>query len=218
MKVELVSVSASDDMVVKAAKVSTLGTQSLDAEASVGLINYLMSNKHMSPFEHNSFTFMVQAPIFVTREMLRHRISSFNEESGRYRELDTLFYYPDQQRPLRQVGKTGDYQFEMANELREKALLLMDDAYGNAEQIYHELLELGVAKEVARMVLPVGVYSTIYFTVNARSLMNFLDLRLANNAQWEIRWVAKQMLPHFAQAMPVTYNAWINTRTIDESR
>lgn len=208
MKVELINVSASDDMVVRAAQVSTKGANVV-AESNLGLINYLMRNQHLSPFEHNSFTFLVHAPIFVTREMLRHRAgTSFNEESGRYRELDTTFYYPDQQRPLRQVGKTGDYQFEMANELREKTLMLMDEAYGVAEEMYSRLLELGVAKEVARMVLPVGLYSTIYFTVNARSLMNFLDLRLADNAQWEIRWVAKAMLPHFAQAMPVTYNAW----------
>jgi len=110
--VEMVRASASDADVIFAARVSTAGEQSLedvnaDAERSSGLINYLMRDRHGSPFEHNSMTFFVRAPIFVWREHMRHRIASYNEESGRYRQLEPVFYVPGHDRPVVQVGKTG---------------------------------------------------------------------------------------------------------------
>src|SRR5690349_23253468 len=114
--VELVRASAQDADVLFAARVSTQGEQSLDqldadAQRSKGLINYLMRDRHGSPFEHNSMTFYVQAPIFVFREFMRHRIASYNEESGRYRELRPVFYVPGPERRLVQVGKPGAYDF-----------------------------------------------------------------------------------------------------------
>src|SRR5919202_5123736 len=112
--VELVRASAQDADVLFAARVSTQGEQSLeqleaDPQRSKGLINYLMRARHGSPFEHNSMTFYVQAPIFVFREFMRHRIASYNEESGRYRELEPVFYVPAPDRKLAQVGKPGAY-------------------------------------------------------------------------------------------------------------
>ena len=117
--VELVRSSAHDSDVLFAARVSTQGEQTLesaqdadlDASRSKGLINYLMRDRHGSPFEHNSMTFYVQAPIFVFREFMRHRIASYNEESGRYRELKPVFYVPGPERNLVQVGKAGAYDF-----------------------------------------------------------------------------------------------------------
>ncbi|MDP2013819.1 MAG: FAD-dependent thymidylate synthase, partial [Actinomycetota bacterium] len=114
--VELVRDSANDADVVFAARVSTAGEQSLDdvdadAGSSKGLINFLMRERHGSPFEHNSMTFFVQAPIFVWREHMRHRMASYNEESGRYRELKPVFYVPARDRQLVQIGKTGAYEF-----------------------------------------------------------------------------------------------------------
>src|ERR671928_737300 len=114
--VELVRASAQDADVLFAARVSTQGEQSLgdveaDASRSKGLINYLMRDRHGSPFEHNSMTFYVQAPIFVFREFMRHRIASYNEESGRYREMRPVFYVPGPERKLVQVGKAGKYDF-----------------------------------------------------------------------------------------------------------
>src|SRR5919202_3863829 len=114
--VELVRASAQDADVLFAARVSTQGEQSLDqldadAQRSKGLINYLMRDRHGSPFEHNSMTFYVQAPIFVFREFMRHRMASYNEESGRYRELRPVFYVPGPQRRLQQRGKPGHYEF-----------------------------------------------------------------------------------------------------------
>src|SRR5688572_18003228 len=119
MTVELVRSSAHDSDVLFAARVSTQGEKTLDAAASGaeatdrdrGLINYLMRDRHGSPFEHNSMTFYVQAPIFVFREFMRHRIASYNEESGRYRELRPVFYVPGPERNLVQVGKPGAYDF-----------------------------------------------------------------------------------------------------------
>lgn len=207
MEVKLISKMADDLSVVQSARVSTEGQRSLDGEAEPRLINYLMRERHASPFEHAVFTFYVRAPIFVTREILRHRTASFNEESGRYRELDGTYYYPNE-RPLRQVGKTGDYKFEAGEDLRDITLDGFDLAYGTAQTVYEELLIAGVAKEVARMVLPVGIYSSMYITMNARGLMNFLSLRTAPNAQYEIREVASQMELAFEEAMPITYDAW----------
>src|SRR3954463_3872156 len=114
--VELVRSSAQDADVLFAARVSTQGEQSLaqldaDPQRSKGLINFLMRDRHGSPFEHNSMTFYVQAPIFVFREFMRHRIASYNEESGRYRELRPVFYVPGPERRLQQRGKPGHYEF-----------------------------------------------------------------------------------------------------------
>jgi thymidylate synthase (FAD) len=210
MDVKLIEDMADDIHVVRAARVSTEGNKSIDAKASERLILYLMRNKHASPFEHSMFTFYVHAPIFITREILRHRWASFNEESGRYRELDPDFYYPkDENRPLQQVGKTGDYQFVTAEHLREDVLNKFEEAYGTAWSAYELMLHDGVAKEVARMVLPLGIYSSLYVTMNARSLMNFLALRTANDAQWEIRYIASQMEYFFQDIMPLTHNAWV---------
>jgi thymidylate synthase (FAD) len=209
MIVQLIDSMASDLNVVQAAKVSTLGEASLQTGVSEGLIKYLMRERHASPFEHNVFRFYIEAPIFVTREILRHRISSINEESGRYRVLKGEFYYPPQSRPLRQIGKTGDYQFESGEDLWDDTTAALKQSYDLAWANYTELLNKGVAKEVARMLLPVGIYSSMHFTINARSLMNFLSLRTASNAQWEIQQIAGKMEQHFAIDMPITYAAWV---------
>lgn len=208
----LIDSMASDASVCRSARVSTIGEKSKLHTADRGLINYLMRNKHASPFEHNSFTWIVHAPIFITREIIRHRIASYNEESGRYRELEPQFYLPaSPDRPLVQIGKTGDYQFEETTspELRDWTVSLIDESYAASWDAYQALLDSGVAKEVARMVLPLGIFSSIYVTMNARALMNFLSLRTAPNAQYEIRVVAEFMERDFERLMPMTHNAWV---------
>ena len=221
MTVELVKSSASDADVIWAARVSTAGEQSLeevgeDPARSAGLINYLARERHGSPFEHTSMTFFVSAPIFVFREFMRHRIASYNEESGRYRELKPVFYVPDRNRRLIQVGKTGAYTFEDGTE--EQFTISVDamkQSYEVAYQSYQKMLEAGVAREVARTVLPVGLYSSMYVTMNARALMNFLSLRTAREGshfpsypQREIEMVAEKMEAEFAKLMPLTYGAF----------
>jgi thymidylate synthase (FAD) len=219
--VELVRTSASDSDVLFAARVSTQGEQTLahiddDASRSAGLINYLMRDRHGSPFEHNSMTFYVQAPIFVFREFMRHRIASYNEESGRYRELRPVFYVPGPERKLVQQGKPGHYEFvDGSPEQYQLVVKQTEAACTEAYAAYQAMLDAGVAREVARGVLPVATYSSMYVTMNARSLMNFLSLRTTHDdshfpsfPQREIEMVAEQMEAFWAQLMPLTYAAF----------
>ncbi|MFI0542052.1 FAD-dependent thymidylate synthase [Streptomyces sp. WSLK1-3] len=220
--VELVKSSASDSDVLFAARVSTLGEQSLDElqkdpERSKGLINYLMRDRHGSPFEHNSMTFFVTAPIFVFREFMRHRVGwSYNEESGRYRELEPVFYVPAADRKLVQEGRPGKYVFvEGSPEQHETVRSVLDDSYRQAYTAYQKLLAEGVAREVARSVLPVGLFSSMYATCNARSLMHFLGLRTQHEQakvpsfpQREIEMVGEKMEAEWARLMPLTYTAF----------
>ena len=180
--VELVKSSASDADVIWAARVSTAGETSLDeinkdADRSAGLIDYLARERHGSPFEHTSFTFFISAPIFVFREFMRHRIASYNEESGRYRELKPVFYIPNKDRKLIQVGKTGHYTFEPGTDAQYELMVSeMKKAYTAAYDAYQKMLEAGIAREVARATLPVATYSSMYVTMNARALMHFVPL------------------------------------------
>ncbi|GAA2340364.1 FAD-dependent thymidylate synthase [Streptomyces caniferus] len=220
--VELVKHSAADSDVLWAARVSTAGEQSLeelqkDPERSKGLINYLMRDRHGSPFEHNSMTFFISAPIFVFREFMRHRVGwSYNEESGRYRQLEPVFYVPGESRKLIQQGRPGKYVFvEGTPEQHELTSRVMEDSYRRAYEAYQEMLAAGVAREVARSVLPVGLFSSMYATCNARSLMHFLGLRTQHEQakvpsfpQREIEMVGEQMEAHWAELMPLTYGAF----------
>ena len=169
-----------------------------------------------SPFEHNSMTFYVHAPIFVFREHMRHRIASYNEESGRYRELRPVFYVPGADRKLVQEGKPGHYTF-VAGSAEQHGLVdaetrkVCTEAYA----AYRRMLAAGIAREVARIVLPLTIYSSMYVTFNARSLMNFLSLRTRRDdaafpsfPQREIEMVAEQMEAHWARLMPLTHAAF----------
>ncbi|MFG3710111.1 FAD-dependent thymidylate synthase [Micromonospora sp. NPDC047730] len=216
MTVELVDAMASDASVVRAARVSTKGAESRDAQADAGLIRYLMKNRHGSPFEHAVFTFYVEAPIFVFRELMRHRIASYNEESARYRELEPVFYVPAGDRPLVQVGKAGEYRFEPGTRAQHfdtvETLKMTSRA---AYNLYQVMLADGIAREVARMSLPVSIYSSAYVTINARSLMNLLSLRTKREGssfpsypQREIELVAEGFERHFARLMLATYAAF----------
>jgi thymidylate synthase (FAD) len=225
--VELVRSSASDSDVLFAARVSTQGEQTLESAAartdasedekrSKGLINYLMRDRHGSPFEHNSLTFYVQAPIFVFREFQRHRIASYNEESGRYKELSPVFYVPGPDRNLIQVGKTGAYEFLPGS--AEQIALVEQESRTSSQQAYESykrMLEAGVAREVARIVLPLNIYSSMYVTMNSRALMNFLSLRTSREGthfpsfpQREIEMCAEKMEDFWAELMPYTYEAF----------
>jgi thymidylate synthase (FAD) len=228
MTVELVRAHASDADVLFAARVSTQGEQTLErAKADAdqpgttekrdrGLINYLMRDRHGSPFEHNSMTFYVQAPIFVFREFMRHRIASYNEESGRYRELRPVFYVPARERALVQVGKPGAYEFLPGDDAQHDLVdRLTRQRSVSAYESYREMLDAGVAREVARIVLPLNLYSSMYVTMNARSLMNFLSLRTKHPAstfpsfpQREIELCAEAMETHWAGLMPHTHAAF----------
>jgi len=186
-------------------------------DKAAGRINFLMANRHGTPFEHNSMTFYVKAPIAVFREFHRHRIGwSYNEVSGRYKKLEGEFYIPPKERPLVQEGKPGAYTFVPGTDFQhEDTLACMRHGYEYSYARYEEMLADDVAKEVARMVLPVGIYTEMYATCNARSLMAFLSLRTTDPdstfpsfPMWEIEQVARQMEDAFRDLFPMTWAAF----------
>jgi thymidylate synthase (FAD) len=201
---------ASDLSVVNAARVSFARRKDVMEEGDAGLIRFLMRERHGTPFEHNAFRFHIRAPIFVAREWFRHRIGSFNEFSMRYAKATDEFYVPAPEDVRSQVGKPGAYSFEpVTDEIAQTTRDELAAVYAAAYSAYERLVERGVARELARAVMPVGAYTEFYWTVNARALMNFVSLRAAETAQREIRRYADAVERLFADTMPVTYEAFV---------
>ena len=208
--------SMADDLsVVNSARVSFAQHSSEMTDREEGLIRFLIRERHGSPTEHNAFRFHIKCPIFVAREWMRHRVSSFNEWSGRYSQLEPEFYVPAAEDVRTQVGKPGSYTFDpVSDQLAEQTREAQRAVYEQAYATYEQLLEQGVAKEIARNVLPVAIYTQFYWTVNARSLMNFVSLRNAETAQREIRRYAEAVERFLADQMPITHAAFLaNART-----
>ena len=219
--IELTNVMGSELDVVNAARVSLHNesqwqhTDSSKAggvltDRDKGLINFLMKNKHGTPFEMG-FTaqFRIRMPIFVAREHVRHRIGhSINEESGRYVEMRPDFYIPNKVRS--QTGKPGAYTFvdteddDLEYAFKRDLTQRSKAAYG----LYKGYIDAGVAKEQARMFLPLNLYTEMLWTANARSLMNYLNLRAHKDAQLEIRRLAEAIEGYFAVYMPNTYESF----------
>ncbi len=185
--VELIDFVGGDQTVADTARISTMtsGTEQEDRK----LVKYLIKMDHGTPFEHSYFTFYIKCPIFVARQWFRHRISSYNEMSMRYVMPDREYYVP--------------------SNLNDEEERKYKEAIENAFNVYDELLGTDVKKEQARGVLPVGMYTQFYWTINARALMNFLNLRLDRSAQFEIREYAKAMLLIFREQMPATGDAFL---------
>jgi thymidylate synthase (FAD) len=201
---------ADDLSVVNGARVSFARHKTEMDDSDAGLIRFLLREKHASPFEHAVFRFHVRCPIFVAREWVRHRWSSFNEFSLRYAKATDDFYIPAPEDVRTQVGKPGSYSFEpVSDEVAETTRAELRQVYEAAYAAYEKLVELGVARELARAALPVGAYTEFYWTVNARSLMNFLSLRNAEAAQREIRRYAEACEQFLAERMPVTHEAFV---------
>lgn len=222
MVVELIDSMASDQSVIRSAQVSAKGKND-PTKVPERFINALMEGRHGSPFEHSVFTFYVNVPIFVAREWMRHRIGSFNEMSGRYTELKPDFYIPGEERPLINHGTSMKPKFEHGtNSAKEKLLLenlnvWHEDSSAVTWSTYTEALDAGIAKEVARGVLPVNIYTEFYWTVNARSLMNFISLRgiqegakFPSHPQFEIQRAAMQVENLFKGLMPITHQTFVN--------
>jgi thymidylate synthase (FAD) len=208
--VRLDEAMADDLSVVNGARVSFARHKTEMDDSDAGLLRFLMRERHGTPFEHNAFRFHIRAPIFVAREWFRHRVGSFNEFSMRYAKATDDFYVPEPEDVRTQVGKPGAYSFEpLPDDVAETTREELRRVYETAFATYEQLVELGVARELARAVLPVGAYTEFYWTVNARALMNFLSLRNAETAQREIRRYAEACEHFFAQRMPVTYQAFV---------
>jgi thymidylate synthase (FAD) len=208
--VRLDEAMASDLSVVNGARVSFAKHKTEMDDSDAGLIRFLMRDRHGTPFEHNAFRFHIRAPIFVAREWFRHRVGSFNEFSMRYAKATDDFYLPAPEDVRSQVGKPGAYSFEpVSDDVAETTREELQQVYEAAYAAYEKLVELGVARELARAALPVGAYTEFYWTVNARALMNFLSLRNAETAQREIRRYAEACERFFAERMPITYEAFV---------
>jgi thymidylate synthase (FAD) len=196
-----------DLTIVNAARQSFNKESTEMGEYEKGLINYLIKNRHGSPIEMVSFRFNIKLPIFVMREWIRHRIASYNERSGRYTKLDPEFYVPTVYR--QQEGKSGSYTFtDMSIEYNHKLDRMMNVAYKASWTVYEALLEEGVAKEIARSVLPVGIYTQFTWKINLRSLFNFLSLRTDERAMYEIRQYANCIEEMIQLIVPVSWAAW----------
>lgn len=219
--VKLINHMGTDGSIVQAARVSTIGENDpnfLEAlkGSDVGLVNYLMREKHGSPFEHTSMTFYVKAPIFVFREFMRHRMASYNEMSGRYMKLPGEFYIPRWDRPLINAGTSS--KPEMVPGVDSQYLGMERDLFEVYELAwfkYNKMLDAGIANEVARIVLPVGLYSQMYVTMNLRGLFNFLSLRTQrenavhiSRPQREIEMVAEEMEGIASTLFPVAFEAF----------
>ena len=206
---------ADDLSVVNGARVSFARRRDEVDDADAGLIRFLMRDRHGTPFEHNAFRFHIRCPIFVAREWFRHRIGSFNEFSMRYAKATDEFYVPAAEDVRTQIGKPGAYSFEPVEpELAERTRQELQAVYDAAYETYTGLVEAGVARELARAVIPVGAYTEFYWTVNARALMNFVSLRAAETAQREIRKYADACELFLAERMPITHAAFVaNDRT-----
>jgi len=207
--VALDGVLASDLAVVNGARVSFNQASQELSERDEGLIRFLMRDRHGSPFEHGYFRFIVKAPLFVVREHHRHRAGhSYNEWSGRYSKMKAEFYVPDYVRS--QTGKPGAYTFEPVEpDVREAAREEIERQSLEAFAAYERMLELGVAKEVARSVLPLNMYTTYFWSCNPRSLMHFCSLRNSEAAQYEIHQFAEAAESFLAREMPVTHAAFV---------
>lgn len=207
--VRLDAAMADDLSVVNAARVSFAKSSDEMTEADKGLINFLMRERHGTPFEHNSFRFHVKCPIFVAREWFRHRVGSFNEFSARYSEVPNEFFVPEVDEVRGQVGKPGAYSFETLDPAVGKDIVTwIADWNEQSYKLYGEMIDAGVAKELARVVLPVSMYTQFYWTVNARSLMNFLSLRTHETAQYDIRQYANAVYELATAEMPITFASW----------
>lgn len=200
---------ATDLAVVNGARVSFNQESQEMGERDEGLIRFLMREKHGSPFEHGYFRFLVKAPLFVVREHHRHRAGhSYNEWSGRYSKMEPEFYVPDNVRT--QVGKPGAYSFEpVDDETRAATRREIEENANRAFEAYERMLERGVAKEVARAVLPLSTYTKYYWSCNPRSLMHFCALRNHEAAQYEIRQYAAAAETFLERLMPITHAAFL---------
>lgn len=203
--IRLVDFMGGDNRVVSSARVS-FGAVSKGEEQDKRLIKYLLEHAHHTPFEHCYFQFHICCPIFVARQWMRHRWGSYNEVSARYTQVKDEFYIPSQFRRQDTKNKQGSVPTSSLDQ--ETLIKLYEDSVEASYAAYNKLIEAGVAREMARGVLPVCQYTQFYWSVNARSLLNFLSLRTDKHAQWEIRVYADAIAKIFQEKMPWSWEAF----------
>ena len=211
--VRLVDYMGSDQRIVQSARVS-YGEGTKTYRQDKGLINYLLRNDHTSPFEQVVFTFHLKMPIFVARQWVRHRTARMNEISGRYSILPDECYIPDeghialQSEDNKQGRKDEPVSQEAAAQVREQ----MADDQRHAFESYHRLLDMGIARELCRIDLPLSVYTEFYWQIDLHNLFHFLKLRLDAHAQYEIREYGRVMLEIVRKVCPIATEAFGNIK------
>lgn len=212
MSVSLIDHMGSDEMVARAAWVSTQRDErEATPEAVEKLIRFLMSNRpvHASPFAHPHVTILVECPIFVSREWMRHRVWQFSEVSSRYSDMSGESYLPPLEDFRTQVGKPGEYRMEpMDPELADALRTFMAGNYTRSADDYQTMLETGLAREVARNVLPIGTMTRFYGTVSLRNCLAFIILRNHPSALLEIRREAQALEEIINDLFPITMRVW----------
>ena len=208
--IRLVDHMGDDLSIVRNARVS------YDAEWRAGedqgsddrLIRYLYKNGHNTPFEAVTVTFDIKAPIFVFRQWHRHRTQSYNELSARYRELPEEFYVPELDQITTQSTDNKQMRTDEVHEQAEYFRILMERQNRESFKMYHNLLEDGCPRELARSVLPMGTYSHMFSTANLHNWFNFLRERLHPHSQYEIRVYAEAILKLLEPIAPVAVSAF----------
>ncbi len=207
--VRLVDFMGGDDDIVAAARVS-YGKGTKKTRQDRGLIRYLMRHHHTTPFEMVEFKFHVKLPIFVARQWIRHRTANVNEYSGRYSVMEDKFYVPPPEQVTGQSksNRQGRDETELEPQTREDFLNFLKESNEQLYAQYQKALEGGVARELARINLPLSLYTEWYWKIDLHNLFHFLRLRLDEHAQWEIQQYAQAMAQMVKQVVPVAWEAF----------
>ncbi len=207
--VRLVDYMGDDASIVQAARVSYgKGTKSVSEDTT--LIRYLMRNQHTSPFEMVELKFHIRLPIFVARQWIRHRTANVNEYSGRYSEMSDDFYLPEltQIRSQSLVNKQARSEVEIDPHISQNIISSMENSQKESYNEYQDYLEMGLARELARINLPVSNYTEWYWKIDLHNLFRFLKLRMDHHAQYEIQVYAKTIAEIIKQIYPISYQAF----------
>ncbi len=210
--VRLVDFMGNDDSIVQAARVS-YGKGTKKSTEDRGLIRYLLRHSHTTPFEMVEFKFHVKLPIFVARQWIRHRTANVNEYSGRYSVMEDEFYMPKTenihfQSKLNKQGRDDSVEHEPSAELRKKFSDATEDIQRRSYSDYQEFIEVDLARELARINLPISMYTQWYWKIDLHNLFHFLRLRLDTHAQYEIRVFAQAMAEIVKEVTPIAFGAF----------
>lgn len=207
--VRLVDVMGNDDAIVQAARVS-YGAGTKKVHEDRGLIRYLLRHKHTTPFEMVEFKFHIKLPIFVARQWIRHRTANVNEYSGRYSEMKDEFYVPAPEhiRPQSAQNRQGRSNETLPEDESTRLAAAMEESQVKLYDEYQHYLESGVAREIARINLPVSNYTEWYWKIDLHNLFHFLRLRMDDHAQYEIRVFAEALAAIVREIVPVAWEAF----------
>ncbi|MGB9663914.1 MAG: FAD-dependent thymidylate synthase [Ignavibacteria bacterium] len=207
--IRLIDYMGGDESIVQAARVSYgKGTKTVSEDRT--LIRYLMRHQHTTPFEMVEFKFHIKLPLFVARQWIRHRTANVNEYSGRYSIMPEEFYVPDETviKFQSKANKQGRDSEEVPPEIRKRVLEILLQEQKSAFSGYQEMLNYNIARELARINLPLSLYTQWYWKIDLHNLFHFLKLRMDKHAQYEIRVYAEKMAEIVKAVVPIAYEAF----------